>query len=148
MIIKLLLLFTLLVSTNLFAHSGRTNINGCHFDRSINIEHCHSADNETMTKIVEPIIEQNKTEPENRLDTKKELFNSDSKPSKMFSAMYILLFLAVAVLFNDLLKITIEIFKLLYEKVESKTKRPVLISILLTIMIVTFISLLLKSIFY
>jgi hypothetical protein len=150
MIIKLLLLLTLLISTNLFAHSGRTNINGCHVETSTNTEHCHGTVNETMTKIVEPIIEKNKigSESESKINDKTARLNSDSKPSKMFSVMYILLFLAVVVLFKDLLKITIELFKLLYEKLESKTKHPISISILLTIMTITFILLLLKSAFY
>jgi|GEM_PF-1750701 len=129
MIIKLLLLFTLLVSMNLFAHSGRTNINGCHIDRSTNIEHCHGTDNETMTKIVEPIIEQNKIEPESKLDDKTELLlDSDSKPSKVLLATYIFLcivmvFVMVIIFaFNDLLKNVMKLFNALITSIFSLLK--------------------------
>jgi hypothetical protein len=128
MIIKLLLLLALLVSTNLFAHSGRTNVNGCHVDSSTNTEHCHGTNNETMTKIVEPIIEQNKAEPESRLDNKTELSDSDSKPSKMLLATYIFLcivmiFVVVIIFaFNDLLKNIMKLFNTLIASVFSLLK--------------------------
>jgi hypothetical protein len=127
MIIKLLLLLTLLLSTNLFAHSGRTNINGCHLDRSTNIEHCHGT-NETMTKVVEPTIEQNKAEPENKLENEIEPLDSDSKPSKMLLATYIFLcvvmiFVVVIIFaFNNLLKNIMKLFNALIASIFTLLK--------------------------
>jgi hypothetical protein len=128
MIIKLLLLLSLLVSTNLSAHSGRTNINGCHIDRSTNIEHCHGTDNETIPKIVEPIIEQNQTEPESKSDNKTEPLDSDSKPSKMLLATYIFLcivmiFVVIIIFaFNDLLKNIMKLFSALITSIFTLLK--------------------------
>ncbi len=125
---KVLILLILLVSTNSIAHSGRTNVNGCHVDRSTNIEHCHGSDNETMTKITEPTIEQNKMESENKLTSETAPLPSNSKPSKVLLATYIFLcivmiFVVVIIFaFNDLLKNMMKLFNALIASVFSLLK--------------------------
>ncbi|MEI7796635.1 MAG: hypothetical protein WCI06_08380 [Methylococcaceae bacterium] len=126
--INILILLALLVSTNSVAHSGRTNINGCHLDRSTNIEHCHGSDNETMTRIIEPAIKQNKMDSENKLENETVPSHSNEKPSKVLLATYISLFIVtifvviVIFAFDDLLKSTVEFFNDLIASILSLLK--------------------------
>jgi hypothetical protein len=157
--IKILLLLTFLLSTNLFAHGGRTNINGCHIDRSTNIEHCHGTTNDAIAKNdAEKIIESNEHDasqlnvapPQNNVDKSEVKFeqkSSSSKFSATLSAFYFVLVIVLIFVFNDVLKTTIELFKVINEKLESKTKFTVAISIFLTAIIVTLVFLLIRSVF-
>ncbi len=152
--IKTLFLLTFLLSTNLFAHSGRTNINGCHIDRSTSIEHCHG-NNETTVKDEELIeshessnIPQSDVIPfqKSTIESDDEQKSSISKFSAVFSALYFFLAIMLIVVFSEVLKTAIELFKVINEKLESKTKFAVAISIFLTAIILTIVFSLIRRI--
>lgn len=154
--IKILLLLTFLFSTNLFAHSGRTNEKGCHIDRSTNTEHCHRTDNTVVEKAAEKIVESNTTSELNinpitvskeESQEKVEQKRSTSTFFKALSTLYFFLVVILIFLFGDVLKTTIELFKVIHEKFESKTKFAIGISIFLTAITVTLVFLLVRGAF-
>lgn len=159
MIIKFLLLLVLLISTNVFAHSGRTNINGCHIDHNTNREHCHGNNETPVKNDDENIIESNEnnvsqsnailfqkstTESETKSDNEQK--SSTSKFSAVLSVLYFFLAIMLIVAFGEVLKTAIEMFKLFNEKLESKTKFAVAISILLTVVTLSVVFLLIRRI--
>ncbi|MGB4497162.1 MAG: hypothetical protein WBI40_00550 [Methylococcaceae bacterium] len=159
--IKILLLLTFLLSTNLFAHSGRTNINGCHIDKSTNVEHCHETTNDTMVKNgAEKIIEPNEHDADasqsnfatlensaDKSEEKVEQKSSSSKFSATLSAFYFILVIVLIFVFNNVLKTTIELFNVINEKLESKTKFTIAISIFFTAITVILVFLLVRGVF-
>lgn len=137
--IKMLLLLTFLVSTNLFAHSGRTNEKGCHIDRRSNIEHCHRTETTVVENVAEKIVESNETSEFNvnpnaiskdESQEKKEQKTSISTFSNVLSTLYFFLVVILIFIFN----------KMIHKKFE--TRFSVVISIFLTAITVTFIFLL------
>ena len=152
-------MLTLLLSTNLFAHSGRTNINGCHINKSTNVEHCHGTTNDTMVKNgAEKIIEQNEHDVSqsnsaafqnsaDKSEEKVEQKSSISKFSVVLSVLYFFLAIVLIYVFSNVLKTMIKFFKVINEKLEHKTKFAVAISMFLTVITVTLVFLLIRGVF-
>lgn len=149
--IKILLLFALLLSTNLFAHSGRTNINGCHIDHTTNIEHCHGSHeipvkNDNAQTIESNAIPFQKNNYESKIQSDNEQKSSSSTSSSALSALYFFLVIMLIVAFGEVLKTATELFKIINEKLKSKTKFAVTFSIFLTAITLTLVFLLIRQI--
>lgn len=157
--VKILLLLTLLLSTNLFAHSGRTNEKGCHINKTTLLEHCHNVieqvtknneivklpENHTAQLHVIP-LQENKDNLETKL-LENEQISSNSEFSAGLSAFYFVLVIVLICAFTNVSKTTIEFFAVINEKLESKTKFTIAISMLLTAITVTLVFLLTRGIF-
>ena len=66
---KILLLSLLIISPNVFSHSGRTNSSGCHHDHKNGGYHCHNS--EDLTKDRKPASDASEKNEESNHDKEK-----------------------------------------------------------------------------